>query len=93
MNRPNQNRTTIEATLDDLYSNELNVELSWNPKGGFHAVLGNPPLAKKTFPASGKAVRWPKKQALRHFPRAGIGSGSADADDREAILDHLCAVV
>jgi disulfide oxidoreductase YuzD len=91
MKRPNPNGTTIEPTLDDLYANELNVELSWNPKRGFHAVLGKPALAKKTLPASGKAVGWLKEQALRHFPRAGFRSGSADADDRETILDHLCA--
>jgi hypothetical protein len=33
---------------------------------------------------------WLKEQALRHFPRAEFRAGSADADDREAILDHLC---
>jgi disulfide oxidoreductase YuzD len=91
MKRPNPSGTAIEATLDDLYANELNVELSWDRKRGFHAVLGNPPLAKKTFPASGEAVGWLKEQALRHFPRAGFRTGSADAHDREAILDHLRA--
>ena len=70
MKRSNQNPTTIEATLDDLYANELNVELSWDHKRGFLAVLGNPPLAKKTFPTSGEAVSWLKEQALRHFTRA-----------------------
>jgi disulfide oxidoreductase YuzD len=91
MNRPNPNGATIEATLDDLYANEINVELSWDHKRGFRAVLGNPPLAKKTFPTSGEAVGWLKEQALRHFPRAEFRTGSADADAREAILDHLCA--
>jgi hypothetical protein len=91
MNRPDPNDTTIEATLDELYANELNVELSWDHKGGSCAVLGNPPLAKKTFPAGGEAVRCLKQQALRHFPRAEFSTESADADDREAILDHLRA--
>jgi disulfide oxidoreductase YuzD len=90
MKRSNQNPTTIESTLDDLYANELNVELSWDHKRGFLAVLGNPPLAKKTFPTSDKAVGWLKEQALRHFPRAEFRTGSADSDDREAILDQLC---
>ena len=49
MNRRNPNGTTIEATLDDLYANEINVALSWDHKRRFHAVLGNPPLAKKPF--------------------------------------------
>jgi hypothetical protein len=91
MTRPNPNSTTIEATLDDLYVNELNVELSWDHKRGFRAVLGNPPLAKKTFPTGGESVSWLKEQALRHFPRAEFRAGGAGADNREAILDHLCA--
>jgi disulfide oxidoreductase YuzD len=91
MNRPNPNATAIEVTLDDLYANELNVELSWDHKRGFRAVLGNPPLAKKTFPTSGEAVRWLKEQVLRHFPNAEFRTEGADTDGREAILDHLHA--
>ena len=49
------------------------------------------PSRKKTLPTSDKAVSWIKEQALRHFTRAEFRAGSADVDDREAILDHLCA--
>jgi hypothetical protein len=57
----------IEATLDDLYANEMNVAISWNHERGFHAALGNPALAEGSFPTSGEAVRWLKEQALHHF--------------------------
>jgi hypothetical protein len=90
MNRPNTNDTTIEATLDELYANELNVELSWDHKGGFRAVLGNPPLAKNTFPTSGKAVGWLKEQVLRHFPRTEFPAKGPGTAGRETILDQLC---
>jgi|HubBroStandDraft_6_1064221.scaffolds.fasta_scaffold637003_1 hypothetical protein len=91
MNRSDQNGASIEATLDDLYANELNVSLSWDHEHGFHATLGNPPLAKKSFPTSGQAVRWLKEQALRHFPRAKFRTEGPDTAGREAILDHLRA--
>jgi hypothetical protein len=90
MKRPNQNPTTIDATLDNLYANELNVELSWDHKRGFRAVLGNPPLAKKAFPTSGKAVSWLKEQALRHFTRAEFPTKGPGTAGRETILDQLC---
>ena len=43
--RPDDNGPSIEAILDDLYANELNVALSWHRERGFRAVLGDPPLA------------------------------------------------
>ena len=88
MKRPNP--TTIEATLDNLYANELNVELSWDHKRGFRAVLGNAPLTKKTFPTSDKAVSWLKEQALRHFTRAEFPTKGPGTAGRETILDQLC---
>ena len=91
MNRSDQNGASVEATLDDLYANELNVALSWDHEHGFHATLGNPPLAKKSFPTSGQAVRWLKEQALRHFPRAKFRTEGPDTAGREAVLDHLRA--
>jgi hypothetical protein len=87
MKRPNP--TTIEATLDNLYANELNVELSWDHKRGFRAVLGNAPLTKKTFPTSDKAVSWLKEQALRHFTRAEFPTKGPGTAGRETILDHF----
>jgi hypothetical protein len=57
MNRSDQNGASVEAALDDLYANELNVAPSWDHEHGFHATLGNPPLANKSFPTSGQAVR------------------------------------
>src|ERR1700730_19298501 len=91
MNRSDPNGASIEATLDDLYANELNVALAWDQEHGFHATLGNPPLAKKSFPTSGKAIRWLKEQALRHFPRAKFRTEGPDTAGREAILDPLPA--
>src|ERR1700737_1914245 len=90
MNRPNPNGAIIEATLDELYANEINLALSWDHKRGFLAVLGNPPMAKKNLPDHWRG-RWLKEQALRHFPSAEFRTGSVDTDGREAILDHLCA--
>ena len=63
-----RSRHQCKATLDDLYASELNVELSWDHKRGFHAMLGNPPLAKKIFPASGEAVGWLRDQAILQYP-------------------------
>jgi disulfide oxidoreductase YuzD len=90
MNRPNPNGAIIEATLDELYANEINLALSWDHKRGFLAVLGNPPMAKKNLSDHWRG-RWLKEQALRHFPSAEFRTGSVDTDGREAILDHLCA--
>jgi hypothetical protein len=70
MNRSDQNGASVAAALDDLYANELNVALSWDHEHGFHATLGNPPLANKSFPTSGQAVRWLTEQALRLWGRS-----------------------
>lgn len=83
----------IEATLDDLYANEMNVAISWNHERGFHAALGNPALAEGSFPTSGEAVRWLKEQALHHFFFRAPSSGTPKipSAEREPILDSLCA--
>jgi hypothetical protein len=74
---PDQNDASIEAILDDLYANELNVSISWNHRRGFHAVLGDPLLAEKSFPTGGEAVQSLKDQAIGHFPRAEFGPSPA----------------
>ena len=89
--RPDDNGRSNEAILDDPYANELNVALSWNHERGFHATLGNPSLAEKSFPTSGEALRWLKREALRHFPDAGFDTECSDRAGRERILDQLCA--
>jgi disulfide oxidoreductase YuzD len=91
MKKPDDKGVGIEAILDDLYANEINVALSWHPERGFHATLGNPPLAEKIFPRSGAAVRWLKDQAQRHSPHAEFRMQAPDSADREPLLDDLCA--
>ena len=51
--KPDDNGRSIEAILDDLYANELNVALSWNHERELHATFGNPSLAESSFPTSG----------------------------------------
>src|SRR5438552_12074049 len=92
MSTPDQKDASIEAILDDLYANELNVSISWNHRRGFHAVLVDPVLADNWFPTSGEAVQWLKDQAIGHFPRAEFGPSPAPRDPSpESILDDLCA--
>jgi hypothetical protein len=85
--KPDDNGRSIEAILDDLYANELNVALSWKHDRGFHATLGNPSLAQSSFPTSGEAVRWLRHEALRHFPDIEFRAECSDRAGRGRILD------
>jgi hypothetical protein len=89
MNRPDKNSASIEATLDDFYASEMNIALSWSHRRGFHVMLGNPPLAKKSLPKSEEAVRWLRAQALHHFPRTKFQQvhKPGDADPRFNFVD------
>jgi hypothetical protein len=92
MNAPNDTDTHVEAILDDLYANEINVSLSWNMKRGFHATLGESTLAE-AFRTSAEAARWLKQQASDHFRyRQPASTRSAERNDNlsEEILDDLC---
>src|SRR5215472_10821655 len=53
MNRSRQHRIGIEAILDSLFANEVNVSLSWSTERGFHTMLGTRRWRKSRFrPAS-----------------------------------------
>jgi hypothetical protein len=62
MSARNDADTEIEALLDDLYTNEINVSLLWNRMRGFHATLGSPALAEAWFQT---ALRLSADSAIR----------------------------
>ena len=61
----------VEAILDDLYSNEINVSISWLWDDGIDVKLGDP---LNGYDAEGKvstiaeAVVWLRDQACQHYP-------------------------
>ena len=69
MTVPNQQDLDIEGrSSNDLYASEINASISWVWDGGFHAVLGNPKIARRLLPTIGDAVLWLRYAACKHLP-------------------------
>jgi hypothetical protein len=72
MTTPNRKALDVEAILNDLYASEINASISWIWDGGFHVILGNPPLAEgwAAVPTIRDAILWLRDKACEQFPNS-----------------------